>query len=159
MLTNGVGYFFERTTIMKLRLCLAAFAVVALVAGSALHAADAPELKCPVSGKPVDLTKTVDFNGGKVAFCCGNCPKAFTADPDKYKAKANLQLVQSKQLKQIKCPLTGRPVAADKSIEVDGVKVGLCCGNCLKKANSTSGDETITLLFNDTSKGFEPASK
>jgi YHS domain-containing protein len=138
---------------------VAALAVVALVAASALRAADAPALKCPVSGKPVDATKTADFNGGKVAFCCENCPKAFAANPDKFKAKANLQLVQSKQLKQVKCPLTGRPCAADKSVEVEGVKVGLCCGNCLKKASGASGDEQITLLFSDTSKGFEPAAK
>jgi hypothetical protein len=144
---------------MKSRICIAALAVVALVAASALRAADAPALKCPISGKPADATKTVDFNGGKVAFCCENCPKAFSAAPDKFKAKANLQLVQSKQLKQTKCPLTGRPCAEDKSVDVDGVKVGLCCAGCLKKASGASGDELITLLFSDTSKGFEPAAK
>ena len=155
-----MNIYFERTTALKSRLCLTALAVVALVAASALRAADSPALKCPVSGKPVDATKTVDFNGGKVAFCCENCPKAFTAAPDKFKAKANLQLVQSKQLKQAKCPLTGRPCAADKSVEVEGVKVGLCCGNCQKKADSTSGDALVTLLFADPKAGaFEPASK
>jgi hypothetical protein len=145
---------------MKARLCVAAFAVVAFAAASTLRAAD---LKCPVSGKPVDETKTVDFNGGKVAFCCENCPKAFNASPAKFAAKANLQLVQSKQLKQAKCPLTGRPCAPDKSVEVAGVKVGLCCGGCLGKANkakATSDDELITLLFKEPKKGsFEPASK
>ncbi len=145
---------------MKFRLCLTALAVVALVAASALRAADSPALKCPVSGKAVDATKTVDFNGGKVAFCCENCPKAFTAAPAKFTAKANLQLVQSKQLKQAKCPLTARDVAADKSVDVEGVKVGLCCGNCLKKAQGASGDALITLLFGNPKAGaFEPASK
>ena len=145
---------------MKTRIGLCALAVVALVAASALRAADAPALKCPVSGKAVDATKTVDFNGGKVAFCCENCPKAFAKDPDKYKAKANLQLVQSKQLKQVKCVLTARPIAADKSVDVEGVTVGLCCGNCLKKASGASGDELITLLFGDPKAGsLEPAAK
>ena len=144
---------------MKSRICLAALMVVALVAASALRAADAPALKCPVSGKAVDASKTADFNGGKVAFCCENCPKEFAKNTDKYKAKANLQLVQSKQLKQVKCPLTGRPCAADKSVTVEGEKVGLCCAGCLKKASGTSGDELITLLFSDTSKGYEPAAK
>ena len=49
--------------------------------------------------------------------------------------------------------------AADKSVEVEGVKVGLCCGGCLGKAKKVSGDELITLLFKDTSKGFKAASK
>jgi hypothetical protein len=144
---------------MKSRFCFAALAVVALVVGNSLRAADEAALKCPVSGKAVDATKTVDFNGGKVAFCCENCPKAFAANTDKYKGKANLQLFQSGQLKQVKCPLTGRPCADDKSVEVGGKKVGLCCGNCLKKATSVAGDEQIDLLFKDTKKGFEAASK
>ncbi len=142
---------------MKTRLCFAAVAVVALVAASTLRAADKAELKCPVSGKAVDATKTVEFNGGKVAFCCGNCPKAFSAAPEKFAAKANLQLVQSEQLKQVKCPLTGKPIAADKSVDVEGVTVGLCCAGCLGKAKKASGDDLITLLFKDTKKGFEPA--
>lgn len=39
---------------------------------------------CPVSDKPIDPTKSVEHEGKKVYFCCGNCPKAFTADPAKY---------------------------------------------------------------------------
>jgi hypothetical protein len=136
--------------------CFAAIAVIALMATSTLRAAD---LKCPISGKPVDETKTVEFNGGKVAFCCGNCPAAFEKAPEKFAAKANLQLVQSGQLKQVKCPLTGRPIAADKTVDVEGVSVGLCCAGCQGKAKKASGDELITLLFKDTKKGFEPASK
>lgn len=142
---------------MKFRLCVAALAVVALVVANSLRAADAPALKCPVSGKAVDASKTVDFNGGKVAFCCANCPKAFAADSKKYAGKANLQLVQSGQLKQVNCPLTGKPCAADKSVDVAGVKVGLCCGGCVAKASKVSGDELITLIFSDTSKGYKSA--
>jgi hypothetical protein len=145
---------------MKARLCLAAIAVVALVAATTLRAADKPELKCPVSGKAVDETKTVEFNGGKVAFCCGNCPKAFEANKEKFAAKANLQLLQSEQIKQVKCPLTARPIADDKVVEVEGVKVGLCCAGCLGKAKKASGDELITLLFKAPKEGsFEPVKK
>lgn len=43
--------------------------------------------KCPVSGKDIDVTKTVDYKGKKVYFCCGNCPKAFEKEPAKYEAK------------------------------------------------------------------------
>ena len=145
---------------MKTRLCVAAFAVIALVAAVTLRAADeAPALKCPVSGQPAKADKTADFNGGKVQFCCDNCPKAFAADSAKFAAKANLQLVQTKQLKQTACPLTGKPCAADKSVDVAGVKVGLCCGGCLAKASKASGDDLISLIFTDTTKGFKAASK
>lgn len=42
---------------------------------------------CPVSGKPVDpAAPTVEFEGKAIGFCCGNCPKAFQANPAKYKA-------------------------------------------------------------------------
>ena len=136
---------------MKTRLYVAALAVVALVAANTLRAADAPALKCPVSGQPTKADKTVDFNGGKVQFCCENCPKEFA------KNKANMQLVQSGQLKQTACPLTGKPAAADKSVEVGGVKVGLCCGGCLAKATKASGDDLVNLIFADTSKGFKAA--
>jgi YHS domain-containing protein len=142
---------------MKSRLCVAAMAVVALVAVHSLRAADAPELKCPVSGQPTKADKTADFNGGKVQFCCDQCPKAFAKDPAKYAAKANLQLAQTGQLKQTACPLTAKPVAADKSVDVAGVKVGLCCGGCLAKASKVSGDELVTLIFTDPSKGFKAA--
>jgi YHS domain-containing protein len=42
---------------------------------------------CPVSGKPIDVTKFVEFEGKRVAFCCDNCPKTFQADPAKFKDK------------------------------------------------------------------------
>jgi hypothetical protein len=138
---------------MKARLCLAAMAAVVFLGATTLRAAD---LKCPVSGKPANTAHTVDFNGGKVAFCCPNCPKAFNANSDKFAAKANLQLVQSGQLKQVACPLTGKPTAADKSVEVEGVAVGFCCGGCLGKAKKAQGDELVALLFK-TGKGFKPA--
>jgi YHS domain-containing protein len=144
---------------MKSRIYLAALVVVALVAGNSLRAADEAALKCPVSGQPTKADKTVDFNGGKVQFCCENCPKAFEKDPAKYAAKANLQLFQTGQLKQTACPLTGRPCAADKMVKVGGKEVGVCCGNCLAKATKLSADEQVDLLFKDTTKGFKAASK
>jgi hypothetical protein len=93
-----------------------------------------------------------------VAFCCPNCPKAFEKDTAKFEAKANLQLLQTEQIKQVKCPISGRDAAADKVVEVEGTKVAVCCGNCLKKANGTEGEELITLLFKN-SKAFEPVKK
>ena len=42
---------------------------------------------CPVSGKPVDPTKTLTHEGKVVGFCCENCPKAFQKEPAKFAAK------------------------------------------------------------------------
>ena len=43
---------------------------------------------CPVSGKEIAATASVDHNGKKVYFCCGNCVKAFEADPAKFEKAA-----------------------------------------------------------------------
>src|SRR5260221_5220632 len=82
-------------------------ASVALLATS-LYAADAIKLdgiKCPVAGtKAAKAGTEVDYKGGKVFFCCDNCPKAFAADKAKFAEKANHQLAATKQAKQVKCP-------------------------------------------------------
>jgi uncharacterized membrane protein len=43
--------------------------------------------QCPVSGKPIDPTKTVLHNGVVVAFCCDDCKAKFEKDPTPYLAK------------------------------------------------------------------------
>jgi hypothetical protein len=57
--------------------------------------------------------------------------------------------------KQVKCPIAGRPTKDDKSVTVSGVKVNVCCGNCLKAA--TEADDKVALLFSD--KAFEKGFK
>jgi YHS domain-containing protein len=42
---------------------------------------------CPVSGKPIDPTKTLLHNGVLVAFCCDDCKAKFQQDPAPYLAK------------------------------------------------------------------------
>lgn len=146
---------------MKTRLLLAVLVVASLIVAGTLKAAidNAASLKCPVTGQPVNPAATADFNGGKVAFCCQNCPKEFAKNTDKYAAKANEQLVASGQLKQTKCPLTGKAIDPAVSFNVDGVQVGLCCKDCKAKLESASHDEQVNLVFKDTSKGFEKSDK
>ena len=43
--------------------------------------------KCPVSGKPIDPSKTLLHNGMLVAFCCDDCKAKFQKDPAPYLAK------------------------------------------------------------------------
>jgi hypothetical protein len=51
---------------------------------------------CPVSGKPVDVTKFVEFKGRRIGFCCENCPKAFEKEPGKFEGKVVVAGVEKK---------------------------------------------------------------
>ncbi len=142
-------------------------AVAGLVAGALLAADPAPSspkpnlenAKCPVSGKAVKADDWVAFENGKVYFCCENCPAAFKKDSAKYAAKAHLQMVQTGQLKEVACPLTGKPLNPETAIDVGGVKVAFCCNNCKGKVEKASGDEKISMVFKDVSKGYKPANE
>ena len=155
---------------MKTRSTIALGVVVALaglIAGS-LWAADKDAastklstkgVKCPVSGEAIDPSVSTTFEKGKVYFCCDKCPAAFQKDPSKYAAKAHLQMVQTDQLKEVACPFTGKPLNPETAIDVGGVKVAFCCNNCKAKAEKAKGDEQISLVFKDVSKGFKPTSE
>ena len=150
---------------MKKILTSAAVCLLALATLSVYAADEKKEEKagpkCPVSGAPCKKDFAVDYKGAKVYFCCENCPKAFAKDPAKFSTKANLQLVQTKQAKQEKCPLTGGPCKPENAVEVAGVKVAFCCGNCLAKAKKAEGDDQVALLFADKAfeKGFKVPEK
>ena len=114
--------------------------------------------KCPVSGQKIKEEHSVAYKEGKVYFCCPNCPKAFEKDPEKFAAKANHQLVQTRQMRQVACPLTGRPLNEDTRIRVRGAAVTFCCNNCKGKAEAAKGDEQVILIFGDNEK-FDKAFK
>ena len=115
------------------------------------------EPKCPLSGKPINKEFAVDFDGGKVYMCCENCPAAFKKDTAKYAAKAHLQMVQTEQLKQVACPFSGHKLDPSKTVDVEGTTVAFCCDECLAKAKKAKGDELVSLVFKDTTKGFKLA--
>lgn len=149
---------------MKTRFGLAALLLVVVAVVGTLRAADAPKdplaaAKCPVSGKAINKDASVDFNGGKVYFCCPNCPAAFKADTAKFTAKANHQLALTGQIEQIGCVLNGKKVNPEASLDIDGVKVGFCCNNCKGKVAAADKDEQLKLAFGDTSKSFKAVKK
>jgi YHS domain-containing protein len=135
----------------------AAALAIALLSYSSVRAEDAPELKCPVSGHPASKEHMAEHNGGKVYFCCDNCPKAFAANMKKFAAKANAQMVQDGQFKQVKCPLQGKPVNPAAVVEVAGVKVAFCCNGCKSAVAKAKPAQQIRMVFNDKAfqKGFE----
>ena len=110
---------------------------------------------CPVSGKAINPKAAVDYKGGKVYFCCPNCPKAFAKDTAKFASKANHQLALTGQAKQVACPIAGKKTNPKTEIKVAGVGVQFCCNGCKGKANKA--EDAVALVFND--KAFAKAFK
>ena len=116
---------------------------------------------CPVSGKPAIETSVVELpkGGGKVYFCCENCPKAFANNPEKFETKVRRQLLETGQIAQVGCPISGRPVNEATMVEVGHAKVGFCCKDCLAKYNEADDDGKLKILFADLDKGFTRQTK
>ncbi|REK23031.1 MAG: hypothetical protein DWQ42_16030 [Planctomycetota bacterium] len=135
-----------------MRTMIGFFAAFALGAFSLVALADSePQLeglKCPISKQAIDAEQFVEHNGGKVYFCCENCPGAFSKDNEDHVARANHQLVASHQATQAKCPISGGNTKDNQSVEVEGVTVNFCCKNCKAKVNGEEGDARLKLVFN-----------
>ncbi len=134
------------------------FACVAISAEGEKDKKKGFECKCPVSGKAASKEHAVKYKGGEVYLCCGNCPAEFEKNTAKYAVKANMQLVGTKQAKEVKCPLTGGKLNPATAIDIaDGVKVCFCCNNCKGKVEKAEGDKKLELVFSDAAfeKGFK----
>lgn len=117
---------------------------------------------CPVAKtKAAKEDKFVEYKGGKVYFCCGGCPEAFKKDTAKYATRANMQLVQTGQFKEVKCPFSGQDLNPATKIKVGDVDVCFCCDKCKAKTEAAKGDEQLDLVFNDKAfeKGFKAVEK
>jgi hypothetical protein len=129
-----------------------ALSLVAVIGGSAAMAnkVSLEGVKClMMPKKDVKEDKFVEYKDAKVYFCCPGCVKKFSADSKPFAAKANHQLVLTKQYEQKKCPLSGGDINAEQHITVGDVKVGFCCGNCKGKAEKMEGDAQVAALFGD----------
>lgn len=144
-------------SIRKLSIMFSAVLAVGLFAYAAEEKAKAFKATCPVANKPALEDKTADYKGGKVYFCCAKCPEAFAKDTAKYATKANQQLVATGQTTQLKCPISGAALNADKTTEVGGVKVTFCCEKCQGKVAAATGDAQAELVFSDAAfaKAYE----
>ncbi len=100
------------------------------------------DIKCMMMPKKDVVEKqSVDYNEGKVFFCCGGCAKKFAAEPEKFAASANQQLVATGQFVQTGCPISGGDVDDDESSVVGGVTVKFCCDKCKSKVDSAATEE------------------
>lgn len=104
---------------------------------------------CPVSGSDAKKENSSKYRDKETYFCCEKCKAAFDAEPAKYSAKANLQLVQTKQFRQTSCPVSGSKVNKEQTIKVSGVKVGFCCDKCKGSLETASADDQLTKIFGD----------
>lgn len=122
-------------------------------------------VKCVMNPKAnAKMEKSLEYKGGKVFFCCDNCPKGFTskikAGDEVVAAKGNKQLIQTGQAKQQKCPFTGGPMK--EKLTVAGAEIQFCCNNCKGKAEKMEGDKQLVALFGDKAykkAGFEVGEK
>ena len=117
--------------------------------------------KCPVSGADAKQDVTAAYMEKKVHLCCDKCKAAFEKDSAKYAVKANHQLVETKQFKQAKCPLSGGPCKKDFAVKVSSTEVYFCCDKCQGKVAGASGDDQLALVFATDAfkKGFTAVEK
>jgi YHS domain-containing protein len=152
---------------MKTRSIIVSLSAVLLLVVGGLTAAESGEAKkkfkatCPVSGKPAVEKSVVELpkNGGKVYFCCDNCPKAFNNDPKKFDNQVRRQFLETGQVVQVACPVSGQPFDKEVTVEVGQAKVGFCCKNCLAKFEAADDDGRLKLVFANLEKGFTRQTK
>ncbi len=137
---------------MKRFLAVAALAAAVVVSASMTMAegVSLDKIKCILQPtRAAQESKSASWKEGKVYLCCGNCLKAFDGDKNKHAAKANQQLVSTKQYKQEACPFSGGKLDDSTAIEVGGAKVAFCCNNCKGKAEKMADKEKVDALFSE----------
>ena len=147
---------------MKTRWIVVSLSIAMLLAAGELTAAENEpldkkfEATCPVSGKPALETSVVELpkGGGRVYFCCENCPKAFKENPEKFELMVRRQLLETGQIVQVACPVTGKPVNKETMVEVGRAKAGFCCEKCLAQYNAADDEGKLKILFAELKKGF-----
>ena len=128
---------------------VSAVAVIALcvafvgTAAAAVSFDDPINKKCPLTGKDVNPTKTVEYEKQLIGFCCDDCKGKFESDPKKYIGKVK-EFKKKKSADEISfddpinktCPLTGKDVNPTKTVEYEKQLIGFCCDDCKGKFES-----------------------
>ncbi len=151
-----------KTRWMVMSLCAALLLAVGGLKAAKEETAKEFKATCPVSGKPAIESSVIERKDGtKVYFCCKNCPKAYKANRKKYATKVNRQLLETGQIVQVACPVSGEPVNKEDTIETGNAKVSFCCEKCLAKYNAADDDGKLKLLFSPAAmkKGFTHQTK
>ena len=149
----------KRVVMFKRMMC--AFAALACVSLSVVAAeVDLKGVQCIVAAKDASSSKSADYKGGKVYFCCGGCASKFAGNEKKFATKANFQLVATKQYVQKACPFSGGEIDPAVSTKIAGKTISFCCGGCKSKVESAKDDaEKMKLVFGEKTfaKAFKKA--
>ncbi len=116
-------------------------AAALLTVATSSGAAGKAQTTCPVSGRPIDKSQHVDWQGQRVYFCCGSCPAKFKADPEKYFASIAADGVELENI-QTTCPVSGEKLGEmgePHQISFQGRAVKFCCPACEKEFRKNPG--------------------
>ncbi len=121
---------------------------------------DVTGITCMMMDEDVSAEYFVEFNEGKVYFCCDECVEMFNEDPESYTTAANWQLFQTGQYVQTACPFSGRETGADLTVAIGDQEIGFCCSGCQGKVHNAADDAArIEMVFGQRTfdKGFAKA--
>lgn len=138
----------------KIGLGLGALALMVASMAIAADGVSVEGVKCLLKGdKPANVEKAAKYKEGNVYFCCNGCQGKFEKMTDEEKtklaAKANNQLVATKQYAQEVCPFTGKKLNDETAIKVNGAEVKFCCNNCKGAAEKLEGDAQVEKIFGE----------
>ncbi len=125
-------------------------------------------IKCPVSGRPVQMALSAKYKDGKVYFCCPSCVDQFKegAKPFAEAADAQLKAIGAgAKVVQFACPMCSKPhkKAAKRPVkkgllDVRLAEVYFCCNDCakaFKKENDKAPTEKLeSVLISQTACPF-----
>lgn len=111
--------------------------------------------RCPVAGSPAKAQFAGTHLGKDIHFCCGICKAEFEKEPEKFDSSVKLSWLESKQIAQVGCPITGKPVDENVKLSFRGADVGFCCEKCRAKFQEKADIASMQAqLFSQFDKSF-----
>lgn len=125
-------------------------------------------IKCPVSGRPVQMALSAKYKDGKVYFCCPGCVDKFKEGPKPFAEAADAQLKAigaGAKVVQFACPMCSKPhqKATKRPVKkgllaVKLAEVYFCCDDCaaaFKKEDDKAATEKLeSVLTSQTTCPF-----
>jgi YHS domain-containing protein len=100
------------------------------VARQLIETGQAVQVACSISGRPVNEETMVEVGEAKAGFCCKNCLAKYEGADDEGKLKILFADFKKGFTLQTKCPISGKPINPEASVEYKDEKVYFCCPGC-----------------------------
>ncbi len=95
---------------------------------------DLANAKCPIMGGKTKADVFGDHAGVRVHYCCPMCDKKVKKDPATAFAALGYKYIPSVvDLRNKRCPISGKEIDEETYADRDGVRVRFCCANCVAK--------------------------